>query len=528
MILNKNKYISFNLETHKFKNVYQKINNWKIWLWMKLLDIENNNINKNNIYEILNDFENDRKESSLIWFNYIWIDLDYFEWTLEDILKMSFESLNIYPTKINKTYKGYHLFYKLSDNLYNLNIKQYKKLYELINISIWWDEKMRSVTWILKVENYIDYKNDRNYLIKNIYLNNNNILNENNCINIIWEKLIYENRKLKLENKIKRKNRNVDLINKIDAIDFINWLNESWLFSEIKVENWAIDDTSGLKIYNNKIEDFSVWNRMWNRNFLFKYVITKNNINLNDSIEFWKLTKMLNNIFWIKLTKKIEWLPIYNNFLNHWINNNKFKLSKDVWNNILNSFNELILSNNKKGEIKRLYIILNQLIYENNLDIKKWIIILEKDILNKMNLKNDSYNKNKLRKNLLLLSNLNLEVVKKINWEEFIHYKRLFEFWINNSKNKLNSFYIKSNINVRKIIWLKKEVLENIKDNSLFNMVIDIDSWISNFNSFSINKDLLKEKTWITKNRPYKRFISKLKELYSFRETEKTIYLKNI
>jgi len=33
---------------------------------MKLLDIENNNINKNNIYEILNDFENDRKESSLI------------------------------------------------------------------------------------------------------------------------------------------------------------------------------------------------------------------------------------------------------------------------------------------------------------------------------------------------------------------------------------------------------------------------------------------------------------------------------
>lgn len=534
MILLKNKYISFNTETKTIKNIYQRIKNGKAWIIKLLLEKENNKENRNNIYEILNDFKIDRTEKNLIGFNYIGIDLDYFEWTVEDIIRMSKEELKISPSKINKTFKGYHVFFKLNHWLYEMDKEQYKKLYKIINEKLWWDTKMRSITAILKVENYIDYKENREFKIKNEYIDYNNEINEEDVYNLIKEKIIFERRLEKKEKKEKIKSRNVKMINEIDGFEFIKGINDSWIFKQITIrKNDFIDNTSGLQIFKGEIRDHSWKGRMWNWNFLFKYLIPENKIKLKDNkVFFIKLSNVLNKTFWIKLKKgTTKDLPIYNHFFNNWINNNKFSLEKDIEKDIdkeiLNDFNEMILNNDKKGWIKKIYIAINMLANEKNENLNKGIEILESDLLKKMNISIKTKNKKEIRQLLFLLSSLKFESIKEVNWIEYKVYKNLFDFWINKSKHQSTKYHFKSNIKVKKVLWIKKDIALLKVKNKIFNFLIDVESSISNFGSFNINIEKFKKENELETKRPYKRKIKELQKYYNIKETETTLYFKN-
>ena len=84
--------------------------------------------------------------------------------------------------KINETYKWYHIFFDFSKELEYLTLDSYRELYNFINSNLWGDSNMRDVTWILKVEWFLDNKDGRSYEITNIYNNPANKLNKDYLI----------------------------------------------------------------------------------------------------------------------------------------------------------------------------------------------------------------------------------------------------------------------------------------------------------------------------------------------------------
>ena len=156
-------------------------------------DIKKANKEWYNIYSVLNDFTDRRAISDIVWFNAIWIDLDYFNGTLQDILDNCENLLWFYPTKVNKTFKWFHLFFDLDENLYEMDENDYVELYDKINKYLGWDPKMKDITAVLKTEWYIDNKDDRNFEIYNVFKDWQNIWKEELEL-FLWRTLKFKDR----------------------------------------------------------------------------------------------------------------------------------------------------------------------------------------------------------------------------------------------------------------------------------------------------------------------------------------------
>ena len=119
-----------------------------------------------NIYESVNTFFLEwRKEKDLGRFNASGIDLDtgveHKFPSFKELLSYIIQKIGVIPSRINETYKWYHIFFDFSKELEYLTLDSYRELYNFINSNLWGDSNMRDVTWILKVEWFLDNKDGR-------------------------------------------------------------------------------------------------------------------------------------------------------------------------------------------------------------------------------------------------------------------------------------------------------------------------------------------------------------------------------
>lgn len=510
-----------------------------------------------NIYFILNDFESKRTLGDLIWFKWIWIDLDMqdssvkipYKWPSKDILDICNSKLWFLPSKVNRTFKWFHIFFKLSGDLYSLDREQYVVLYKHISKVLGGDPKMKDITAILKMEGFIDNKEGRKeFVIKNEFLDlkNNDMRNEittDIVRNIIGETPKSDTKRIEdFQTRTLKRERNNGMFEDIDALDFIKSINEDTnAFKDVNIiVHWdnSIDETSGLKIYNDnwfhRIKDFSGKNRFGNRLFLYNYVIKEvmwitefkvdkktkfkddnekkeYDLKVEGVEKIGKIMWFLSNEFWIKYNKGLDKLPIYDTFIEIWLQKNEFILQKDwVWIDIdiVENFNNLIVGVEKKGEIQRVIMWLNTLVLNNNLDIRKWIQIGEKEFLKTIWFSEKWANVLHLRELVLLLSKLTFtENVLATDWtkrreEKFIN---LFDFSILHSNWKNPTEYkIKSNYSPKKKIWISPWIFELFKKPEHFYLATTIQSKVSEFWGCNLQLDKTMEQLWVS----HKRYIT--------------------
>ena len=123
MIKNRNiSYMALNINDNIIKNI--------VWDNKATIIEECNKLQKEhyNIYFILNDFTFSRQVKDLLGFNFIGIDYDLPEdkrliTTEKGIVSKSQNLLWLTPNSINKTYKWFHIIYKLGIKLYDLEKK---------------------------------------------------------------------------------------------------------------------------------------------------------------------------------------------------------------------------------------------------------------------------------------------------------------------------------------------------------------------------------------------------------------------
>ena len=229
------------------------------------------------------------------------------------------EQYNIFPNKINVTYKWLHIFYYYDDDCWFINTEIHNAINDILNNIVWWDKSARDLARLCKLEWFIDWKNWRKWEIKTIYQNEKNKISKE----IITNKfnLTFKNRSLneikikkekalnKLISNIKKddtKNSNIFKINKIDSLIFTKKLREYFenkkekfsqndltkILNKLKYEQiqsikWKLaykfyeEDwktlTSGLFLVQNdiwyEIQDFSKRNRSNNYSFLQKWIL---------------------------------------------------------------------------------------------------------------------------------------------------------------------------------------------------------------------------------------------------------------
>ncbi len=488
-------YVLLNTNTLSFKNVevnldsIKKTNTFNIDSYLKSMN------NKwYNVYYILNDFYKDRTEKNLIWFNEIWLDIDIeedfddiIEWqTLEDILDNSMNLLWFQPHRVNKTYKGYHLFYKLSKELYELNKDDYKDIFKVINESMNWDPLMKSITSILKVEWYIDHKKDRRCLITNIYKNKENIITKNDIQLLLSKNIILDtSRKNKIENKISNKKILNSKIEEIDALKLIDKINKETKY-HVSVSWNNIDKTWWLKLYkeNDKytIKDFAGWNRFWIKYFILNHILKDVLDTKEKMIEYNKIL----SLFWIKLRE--NYIPT------------KFPLYYLLWfkkDEIVDEINDKILNTDK-------WLLLKVMIWHNYLSqSSKSDEISEKDIIDLLQLSNSSNSRNKVKKAFIKLSylkikqeilELNEETWQIINIEQ---YKNIIDLEII-TRNKQRFYKIKllKNINNFKLININLELLK-IKQDNKFITALFLTSNLEKSWKYKVKIEELQELLWI-------------------------------
>lgn len=506
------KNIYFDTTTKQFNNYIEYYN---LEYRQDEIKVNHSNILKSynnkwfNIYNVLNDFILKRDEQHLLYFNYLWFDIDSNNIWLNEIIKLSQDKLNLIPYKINKTYKWYHVYYKLSDNLKLLDKEQYKELYKIINETLEWDQNMKSITWILKDEWYLDNKIDkltqvnRNFIIKSLYLNDNK---ENDTIQatdikrLLKQEIIIDNdREQKLLKLIDNKEFKSNRIEQIDALEFINLLNKKYFYN-IKINNENnIDDTNWLKLYYdtntklNTIKDFSWKNRFWIKHFYYNYVSNLKNLWKDDkNLEFWKILRE----FWInwnetKAKTKIETQIIL------WTRNKEFFIEKSE-NNLINSINKSILEKEDLYEIIHLLVSIRYLT-EN----EKETIVKEKELLETIWIVYNTKNKNKIRSLLLKLSYVKKEITRKELLENKIvnitKNDNIFEY----ETIKDNKWSISYRFNIKNL-WLNltniDEDLFNIKDSKKFVWALLLKDNVNinrNWRQLTVSLKELKEQLWV-------------------------------
>ena len=456
-----------------------------------------------NIYKIINDFYSSRTEKNLIHFNKIGIDLDYYDKELPILLSEIKEKLWFLPNKINKTFKWYHIFFDIPWKYNLISFDNYLKLYDYINSYIWWDKAMRDITWILKVEWYLDLKDNRNYLIENKYNNSeNNILTSEKIEEIIWEEINLDlNRQEEYILKINKKENNKKRINSIDALDLIQTLNNDFWYNIKIKDNW-IEWTDGLKLYKEdwiySIKDFSNKSRYWNQNFLLNYVLE--NENKDDKM---KKYVMILSKFWINLQENYS--P------------SKFPLFYLLWfkkDDVVNDVNNKIMWN-EKWLLLKLLISYNYLINKNK---SNWVEI--KDIIELLWISNSSTSRDKIREWFIKLSYLKIKIVKNELQNNKIvkveHFKNLIDLKIiNNTLIKLDT------INFTNLINVNLELLK-IKNDNKFYFSLILTSNLQKFKKFKISINELLEITWFSSyDKLREKYLKPLKDEKHIRDYKK-------
>lgn len=497
-----------------------------------------------NIYIILNDFDKKRTEGDLIGFKTIWIDLDMqentivgeYNWDYKSILSLCKNKLWFYPTKINKTYKGFHLYFDLDSSLYSMEREQYIKLYKHINKVLGGDPKMKHITGVLKSEGFNDNKGDRKFIITTEYTNDIRISKKQiECI--LWEEIIEDTKRIEdYEIKVLKKERNTNMFEKIDCLDFINAINNnSYIFNGIKINiTWkSIDGTSWLKIYKDEswfhtIKDFSGKNRFWNSKFLYNYVIKElmwiiDFKDIQNKEQIGKIMWWLSSEFWIKYNKGLSEKPIHNTFMEMAIQKNEVTLPKslhwDIWEKMFKMYDEYLTDSGMKGEVKRCTILLNNYCIDNNLNLNNWIIIKENDLLNAFWYWIDSKNKKHIS-----------DTMDFLNWLLFPYTTDDKDIWKARGVVKVFDilrtvspwlpvvYKIKSNFHPKKMIWINPESMKKIKEPWHFNFLMIVKSSIQEFWSCNLNIKKTLEELNLSEVRGIKRILDKFKEEWYIKE----------
>lgn len=463
-------------------------NNWRVNTFYNEEDISKYK-KEYNIYKSVNTFiSNNRRIKDLYEFLWIWIDID--DNISEEILWKRIENLNwLMPKKINKTYKWYHVYFSFSPELYLISKKNYELIWHKINSILKWDVFMKSITWILKVEWTIDFKDDRNFEIYNIY-DSHNYINKNllsffiksNNLNI--RRIKYRNINLEEKNKKKgnKKERNNSLVENLCALKIINKINEyhnqkrEWFNKKIEFinktnKNISIKWYSWLKLYYNKnnnkweFKDYTISNnwekRYWNmwflQNFYFK----------DEQDKFVLLNKFLYSSFWIILNKNVWDTAISEQLSLAFI---KKDLQLEFNSNFQEEYNNLVWYNNDlldkywNSSIKLFIWLINFLNEQNQFRIikRESFTFKAKDFLKYLWISYWTYNIKLMRKNFLILSSMKIpDIVLMDIWDwkkkEFIKYQHFMVFSETSKEEGTRYYNIDFNIpNFSKIIYINK------------------------------------------------------------------------
>ena len=448
-----------------------------------------------NIYQTLNEFRGDRRILSEIdKYKHILIDFDkkgeedYRK--LLDKLKMILKASGYYPTMIIETYKGYHLLFKLDKKLEYLNQEQYEKFAKDLVIFLGWDIAAHQTDGMFKMPWFLDRKNWRDFLIREVENTNWKYpIKIEHIKKFLWEE------KIKFRRKKKTKEITTKQIEKfimeLNSLSFKNIiipkLREYWVDIEINPDN-TINNHNGLKYCPNGdyVNDFSHGKQTgenrgnWNYNFLYRYIFKED---FKSFISFCANSLGIKTI-WdknITIPKRLFKALAQKDLKVNWkiINTSVFSSIQEYIgekNNLLLWFEKMTSNEVEryKNSIVNTYLSIYGYI-KNNLD--KWVTMsgenkysLEiNDFLEFIWLETSYKNRQKLLKTLIDCNYLSItkKTTKIINWKE-IEGVSITEFPL-----KL-TFLWKDKVG-RTIIEL--QILETQMDGNMY-----IPSWILNLN----------------------------------------------
>lgn len=450
-----------------------------------------------NIYFIANDFWKNRSIKELVAFKHLAFDIDSKALDDKELLGICQTHLWFLPCKINETYKGYHILFRLDEDLVSLDSSTYYLLYNYINDILGWDNAMKDITGIFKVAGYKDHKEGRDYLIEERYTGEHILTKKNiESLNISLE---FDNKRIERYNEsVKKKQRNKNLFENIDPhilIQEIQKEKELFSFPLTIQSNGTIDNTSGLKIHWDKtkyvIKDFTDKKRYGNYNFFFRYILReKLQIDKREKAEKDTLQRdifqWLKNTFSIGFNKNLDEEPIVDSFFIYNLEKKTLVINQKVLNasepfkkietfdedSSEYEFNKQLVETKDADFLHRLAASVNHLAIKTEQNTRQEIVVKEKDLLESLGWSEDYKAKKKLRWGLLLLSSLMIGYDKNIIQEGILKGRtekrmlRLFDLILIEDPGKTTYYKIKINFSSVKKIWFDPKLLQN--KNTLF------------------------------------------------------------
>lgn len=355
-------------------NLYKKVYFLKNFETKENISFEENNVNQSklkelnqkgwNVYESVNTFIwKDRKSENIAEIKSCFIDIDYPEildmtekerasflkdkyWLVKNHLKNIKEKYWLTPSTINLTYKGFHILFNYSKDLYFIDLEQHLIVNNKLNEILGGDENARDVSRVFKSVWFIDWKWWKKWIIKNLLSYESEIQLEN-LEYLIWKKISFR-KKEKIDKKKETKDKqsdniskNIEKINKIDSSIFIEKILENLEkypdlshlkkllilnpISESKFsfceKNW-VDSTSWLMLEKEndwiwRINDYSKKTRRWNYNFLKNWILEWQHFSLFSKFLYeitnW-ITLNLDTTKKIPIDMKLFWDKVNKNF----------------------------------------------------------------------------------------------------------------------------------------------------------------------------------------------------------------------
>ena len=349
-----------NNEEIKFNKIYW-LNNFETWKNFTFPEnkissdtLKSYNENWYNIYETVNTFiEKKRQIKDLAEIKSCFIDIDY-----PEIIKLTVaeratfmkdkyknltilfnqikEKYNIEPNVINITYKWFHILFYYSEDCYFIDSNLHLQINNILNETLWWDENARDIARVYKSIWFIDWKGWKKGTIKNYFKQDLSFITKDKIIYNFWlkfierEKISCNKKQLSQEKKEIVKNSNIEKINNIDALCFLEKLQQhitkySSLYNITDIENLKkINnklkyDKITLKFYEEdwqtltawlimeqdqtllwKINDYSKKTRRGNYNFLKNWILKDLNL------DYSTFSKILQWISWFTLNSSLD------------------------------------------------------------------------------------------------------------------------------------------------------------------------------------------------------------------------------
>lgn len=421
-----------------------------------------------NIYQSINSFFDTKRTSENIKeFTWFWIDLDYSIWKKEErheVLTRIKRVIWVLPSKVNETYKWYHLFFSITPELKRLTTESYKESYNMINVLLQWDPKMKDVTAILKIEWYSDKKFWREDFIINTIYSDTQVRITKKVLEWLWLQLnlVTEEEFIKKidkkEKNISRKFRNEKDIEEIDSLEFINMINtlcdeqEEWFCKYIELEEWgsnssySIKDTGWLKVYREdwkkyEIRDFTDKFRFWNRSFFLNYYLDEW---IDKSKKYLYLNKVLKNLdSWLSLGlwgDKFSYSKLWAiDIVNNTVKREDVGIKTISSNSDLDQIDRIIKDNNNSNiqvwQVMKVLTWLLKYSSVNKLRITDEVLVSERELMEYIWLSVSKLNKEVLRKILVDMSRMVYSEGSQLEnhqWEDFIgiHLKHYFDITV--------------------------------------------------------------------------------------------------